>query len=85
MIDFSSTTHPIYLEYLTMAEKLVSQLHIGAGYTFVAMVVFSNVGSTHTIFSLKQYQSQEAVVVAIKSAEYMGGTTAIGVCEIEVK
>ncbi|KAK0400083.1 hypothetical protein QR680_003346 [Steinernema hermaphroditum] len=78
VMDFSTTTTPIYKEYISMAERLISRLKIGPHYTRVSLVVFSTVGKTHSVFDLKRYDTADEIIKAIRNAPYSGGTTAVG-------
>lgn len=55
VIDLSTTTNPIYKNYIEMSEQLINRLLIGSRYTRVALITFSSVGKTHTHFNLNKY------------------------------
>lgn len=80
VLDFSTTTQPIYQSYIALSQRLVGRLKIGPRYTRVALVVFSSVGGTYTSFNLNHYDNADDVNKAIAATEYIGGTTATGVC-----
>jgi len=61
VFDFSTTTEPVYKDYIRLGEQLVSQLYVSPRHTRVALVTFSSPGKTHTHFDLKQYKTGEQV------------------------
>lgn len=77
-MDFSTTTQPIYQEYKKLAERLVRQLYVSPRHTRIALVTFSSVGGTYTVFDLKRYDNADDVIRQINDAQYSGGTTAVG-------
>ena len=77
-MDFSTTTSPVYRDYMAMGERLIRQLYISPRHTRVALVIFSSVGKTHTKFDLNRYQTADQVVSEIRNLQYIGGLTAIG-------
>lgn len=79
-MDFSTTTHPVYKDYMRLAENLLSKLWVSPRHTRVALVIFSSPGKTHTEFDLKRYKSGEEVIQKIRNLQYIGGLTAIGRC-----
>lgn len=85
VLDFSTTTHPIYKTYQELAERLVGRLKVGLRYTRVALVVFSSVGWTQTKFDLDRYDNAEDVIYHIRNLQYTGGTTAIGKLSVSKK
>ncbi|PIO66606.1 hypothetical protein TELCIR_11674 [Teladorsagia circumcincta] len=78
ILDFSTTTDPVYRFYKEMSQRLVRSLRIGPHHTQVAVVTFANVGRTRTKFNLKRFKTQDEVLNAIAGLESHGGTTAIG-------
>ncbi|KAE9554557.1 hypothetical protein FO519_002196 [Halicephalobus sp. NKZ332] len=78
VMDFSSTTHPVYKEYQKMSEQMLRQLYISPRHTRVALIIFSSVGKTHTKFDLDRYDNADDIIREIKNVQYIGGTTAIG-------
>lgn len=78
VLDFSSTTHPIYEDYKKLAEQLLRKLKVGLRYTRVGCITFASIGWTQTHFDLKRYDDVEDIISAINSLGYHGGTTAIG-------
>ncbi|KAK6021805.1 von Willebrand factor type A domain protein, partial [Ostertagia ostertagi] len=78
ILDFSTTTDPVYRFYKEMSQRLVRALRIGPHHTQVAVVTFANVGRTRTKFNLKRFKTQDEVLNAIAGLESHGGTTAIG-------
>jgi hypothetical protein len=77
-MDFSTTTSPIYRDYMAMAERLLRQLYISPRHTRVALITFSSVGKTHTRFDLNRFDNVEDVVQEIRQLTYSGGLTAVG-------
>jgi hypothetical protein len=77
-MDFSTTTSPVYRDYMAMGEKLLRQLYISPRHTRVALVIFSSVGKTHTKFDLNRFDNVEDVVGEIRRLQYIGGLTAVG-------
>ncbi|PIC36157.1 hypothetical protein B9Z55_015256 [Caenorhabditis nigoni] len=78
VLDFSTTTDPVYNSYKDLSKRLVQQLKIGPHYTQVAAVTFATVGRTRVRFNLKKYSTQEEVLRGIDKLQSKGGTTAIG-------
>jgi hypothetical protein len=78
VIDFSTTTQPIYKKYIELSQRLVGKLKIGRRFTRVALIVFSTVGKTYTVFNLNAFDNAADVIKAISASEYTGGTTATG-------
>ncbi|KAH7718223.1 Protein C18H7.1 [Aphelenchoides avenae] len=78
VMDFSTTTSRIYMQYEELAERLLRQLYISPRHTRVALVIFSSQRRTYTRFDLNHFDNADAVIKAIKSTQYMGGLTALG-------
>lgn len=78
VIDFSTTTDPVYGFYKDLSKRLVQALKVSPRHTQVAVVTFATVGRTKVQFSLKKYENQQDVVTAIDGLKSRGGTTAIG-------
>ncbi|GMT24800.1 hypothetical protein PFISCL1PPCAC_16097, partial [Pristionchus fissidentatus] len=78
VLDFSTTTDPIYKEYKKMAAAIVKKMKIGPHHTQISCVTFSSAGKTSTAFNLKRYKDNAGVLSGIEGLEYYGGTTAIG-------
>ncbi len=63
-----------------MAEKLINGIRIGNGYTRVALILFSGVRMTRTVFDLAAYNTADEVITAIRRLRSAGGLTAVGMC-----
>ena len=59
VFDFSTTTQPVYQDYMRLSEQLISQLYISPRHTRVAMITFSSPGKTHTQWNLNKFKTAE--------------------------